>query len=110
LRNSDQDLVKQATEILENRLCIALGPIFGELLQSARTEEEERVILEFWKNLPKVNEEFLFIEAGKLSNRYKLFSKGMGLIDCYILAAVKTNNLKLWTLDKKLLDAYQTLK
>ena len=88
---------------------MALSAVFGELLQGAKNESEEKIILEFWRDLPKVNETELFIEAGKLSFKKKLFSKGVGLIDCYILSAVKANRLSLWTLDKKLLKEYQDL-
>jgi predicted nucleic acid-binding protein len=106
-RNANSTLSLQVIEFLENRIAVGVSSVFGELLQGARNEEEEKLILEFWKNIPKIDEINLFIEAGKLSNRYKLFSKGVGLIDCHILAAAKNNNLNLWTLDKKLFDAYQ---
>ena len=106
-RNNDSVLSIQLIELLENRLAVGISSVFGELLQGAKNEGEERIILAFWKTISKVNEKDLFIEAGRLSNRYKLFSKGVGLIDCHILAAAKNNNLSLWTLDKKLFEAFQ---
>ena len=96
-------------ELLENRLVPALSTVFGELIQGVRSDEEEKVILEFWQYLPKVNEENLFIEAGKISNRFKLISKGVGLIDCHLLAAAFVNSLRLWTLDKRLSEAYSRM-
>jgi predicted nucleic acid-binding protein len=108
-RNNDPSVSNQLIEFLENRIAVGISAVFGELLQGAKNEEEEKIILEFWKNVPKVNELGLFLEAGRLSNRHKLFSKGVGLIDCYILAAARTNNLNLWTFDKKLFDAFQIL-
>jgi hypothetical protein len=88
---------------------VALSAVFGELLQGARNEAEEKIILEFWRDLPKVDETELFIEAGKLAFKRKFFTKGIGLIDGYILYAVKIHKFSLWTLDKKLLKEYQDL-
>jgi predicted nucleic acid-binding protein len=105
-RGTDRSLTDKLVELLENRLAVGLSTVFGELLQGARSEDEEKLILEFWTSISKVDEGDLFIEAGKLSNRYKLFSKGIGLIDCHLLAASKIYHARLWTLDKRLLEAY----
>ena len=109
-RHKDFSLGDRLIEYLENGAAVGLSTVFGELLQGARNDEEEKIILEFWNNIPKLNEEYLFIEAGRLSNRHKLISKGVGLIDCYLLAAAKNYNLSVWTLDKKLLAAYAAIK
>lgn len=85
---------------------IALSPVFGELLQGVRDQREEKIVLDHWRNLPKVDESNLFIEAGRLSFQYNLFSTGVGLIDCYILAAAKVHKLEILSLDKKLQRAY----
>lgn len=109
LRNTDASLSERLAGYLENGMAVALSPVFGELLQSVKTEYEEKAVLEFWSNLPKVDEKNLFLEAGKLSFRHKLAAKGIGLIDCYLLAAAKANNYDLWTLDKRLSDAFVRL-
>jgi predicted nucleic acid-binding protein len=108
-RGRDIVLRDQLAEYLENRIVMGLSTIFGELIQGAKTDDEEKTILEFWNTIPKLNETQLFTEAGKLSNRYKLYSKGIGLIDCHLLAAAKLHDLNLWTLDKKLLEAYSKI-
>ena len=108
-RQSDTKIDELLTSYLEMGEIIAISAVFGELLQGAGGEMEEKMILEFWENLPKVEEE-LFIEAGKLSNQLKLTTRGVGLIDSYILAAVKLNKLTLWTLDKKLVQIYNTIQ
>jgi predicted nucleic acid-binding protein len=108
-RQANPSLNDRMVELLENRLVVGLSSVFGELLQGARTEDEEKIILEFWAHLSKVNEDNLFIEAGKLSNKYKLYSKGVGLIDCHILAAAKAHNLNIWTLDKRLFDVIEKI-
>jgi predicted nucleic acid-binding protein len=109
LRQSDKNINDLMHAYLEDGEVVALSAIFGELLQGAKNESEEKVILEFWKAIPKISETELFIEAGRLSYKSKLISKGVGLIDCYILAAAKNHRLNLWTLDKKLLKAYNSL-
>lgn len=106
-RQTDLKSNQKFAECLESNSVIAISVVFGELLQGVRNDKEEKVILEYWKYLPKIKEDDLFIEAGRISNQYKLFNKGVGLIDCYILAAAKVNKLEVWSLDKKLLQAMQ---
>ncbi len=80
--------------------------VFGELLQGVRDQREEKIVLDHWRNLPKVDESNLFIEAGRLFYRHKLYSAGVGLIDCYLIAAARTHKLDIFSLDKKLLAAF----
>ena len=108
-RNNNPALSERLIEYLESGTAIGLSTVFGELLQGARAEDEERTIMEFWNNIPRINEENLFLEAGRLSDRYKFFAQGVGLIDCHFLAAAKIYNLNIWTLDKKLLESYTQL-
>jgi len=89
---------------------IALSPVFGELLQGVLDQREEKIVMDHWRNLPKVDESHLFIEAGRLSFQHKLYSVGVGLIDCYILAAAKVHKLDIFSLDKKLLRAYLLIR
>jgi len=108
-RQSNTQISDLLTGYLEDSEVVALSPVFGELLQGVKNESEEKLILEFWKALPKVNESDLWIEAGKLSNKKKLMNKGIGLIDSFILASAKANKFSVWTLDKKLQQEYQEL-
>ncbi|MBS1682072.1 MAG: PIN domain-containing protein [Bacteroidetes bacterium] len=109
LRQSDRQLSHKLEILIENNEVIALSCVFGELLQGIKNESEEKLILEFWAHLPKVDEIGLFIEAGKNSSKYKLINKGVGLIDSYILSAVLKHNLSLWTFDRKLNEAYEAI-
>lgn len=93
------------TPYLKRNHIVASSAVFGELLQGVKNKRERTVIEQFWLNLPRLDENALFIEAGRLSNQYKLYSRGIGLIDCYLLAAALKNDCALWTLDKKLLEA-----
>ena len=101
----DLDLVSE----METGNVIALSPVFGELLQGVKSDREEKIIIDLWDDLMKVNEYQLFIQAGKLSYEHKLNTKGIGLIDCAILAAAKINKLEIWSLDKKLIEASKSL-
>lgn len=89
--------------LIEERRIFALECIFGELLQGARAKSEKEVLLNYWLDLPKIDEQNIWIEAGVLSCDGKWFAKGVGLIDLAIVAAARKNDLKVWTLDKKLL-------
>jgi predicted nucleic acid-binding protein len=108
-RQSDPSIDKTLSDLLENNEVVALSAVFGELLQGAKNKSEEKTILEFWEYLPKVEEEELLIEAGKLSREHGLSAKGVGLLDSCILAASRMNNLQVWSLDKKLLEAHSKL-
>ncbi len=109
-RKKDPSIDEQMTEYLTAGRVFGISVVFGELLQGVRDEREEKIILEFWKNLPQVEEKNLFIDAGKLSYQHRLFTKGVGLIDCYILAASKRHHLEIWSLDKRLLQAIKLLE
>ncbi len=88
--------------LLENRQILAIECVFGELLQGAKNKRERETIVLYWDNLPKVNDEELWIEAGKYSFAHRLISKGVGLIDCVIIVAARRENARIWSIDKKL--------
>lgn len=89
--------------LLSQNDVLALSPIFGELLQGAKNNAERAFIIEFWNNLPRINEEDLFIRAGAESGRNKWDSKGVGLIDSFIILAARETVSFVWSLDKNLL-------
>lgn len=109
MRKDDPDLLDILKKYLSRGHVIAVSAVFGELLQGAKSARESNVITLMWESLPKVNEENVFIKAGELSCQHKLFPKGVGLIDSYILASCLDNNLALWTLDRKLQLAFDEL-
>mgnify|MGYP003108917961 CR=1 FL=1 len=95
---------------LKEKHVVAISAVFGELLQGVKNKREHQIIMGFWESLPKVNEENLFIEAGKLSHEYKLYNAGVGLIDTYLLAAALNNDYAVWSLDKKLNKAIDIIE
>ena len=91
------------SELLDRNETLALSPIFGELLQGAKNNREISIIQGFWKNLPKISEDNLFIKAGLESGKNRWVDKGIGLIDSVIISASRDTGSFVWTLDKKLL-------
>lgn len=102
LRGKNPEVTQALKVCLQKRKVVAISAVFGELLQGVKNKRERELVTGFWKNLPHVDETDLFIEAGQVANEYKLNSKGVGLIDGYILSAALRHNLPVWTLDKKL--------
>ena len=109
LKNDDTDLVDILKTYLKRHEVFGVSAVFGELFQEVKSKREQEILEVIWLSLPKVSEEDLFIDAGLLSKEHKLFAKGVGLIDCYILAAAQKNDFALWTLDKKLGRAYDDM-
>lgn len=101
-KKDNTDLETLFKSYLRKNRIFAVSAVFGELLQGVKSKKERRLIEFFWEYLPKLDEDNIFIKAGHLSNQYKLYTKGIGFTDCYILAATLENSLELWTLDKKL--------
>jgi len=99
-RNEDYKLI--INNLLREKKVLAFDFIFGELLQGAR-EHEKAKIINIWEILPKVNISGIGFYAGMYSIEYKLWDKGMGLIDCAIIYATIESKSLLWTLDKKIL-------
>ncbi|MEM0941742.1 MAG: PIN domain-containing protein [Bacteroidota bacterium] len=109
LRQDDQDTIDILRSYLKKNEVFSVSAVFGELYQGVKSNWEKDVINQIRENLPTINEENLFINAGLLSNDHRLYAKGVGLIDCYILVACLQNELALWTKDKKLQAAYEDI-
>ncbi len=101
LRMHEPIATRVEEEITAGRV-LGLSWIVGELLQGAKGAYEIRVLEMFWQQLPKISEESVWIEAGKLSCANKYFEQGVGLIDVATIVAARRANAKVWTLDKKL--------
>ena len=102
LKGNNPEITRSLKPRLQNRKVVAVSAVFGELLQGVKNKREREIIQGFWNSLPHVDETDLFIEAGQIANEYKLYNKGVGLIDGYILSAALKHDLPIWTLDKKL--------
>lgn len=89
-------------KLLEKNKVLTVELIFAELLQGARNKKETEMLKSYFWLIPKAEIENLYILAGEFSQREKLISKGIGLIDACIISAAIFSNSKLWTLDKKI--------
>ncbi|WP_061209325.1 PIN domain-containing protein [Leptospira borgpetersenii] len=91
-------------ELIESSEVLVHEVVFGELLQGCKNKNEVSFILEYWKNLNTLTSDGNFLSAGKLSFESKHIDKGIGLIDSVLINEVKSNKLRFWTLDKKILN------
>ncbi|AXR66902.1 PIN domain-containing protein [Leptospira mayottensis] len=91
-------------ELIESAEVLVHEVVFGELLQGCKNKNEVSFILEYWKNLNTLTPDGSFLSAGKLSFESKHIDKGIGLIDSVLINEVRSNKLRLWTLDKKILN------
>ena len=98
----NETVFRRMQTLLENREITALEPVFGELLQGTKNKRERQVIIDYWKNTPRIDESELWIVAGLYAGEKKLFAKGVGLIDAFIVIASLKTNAQIWTLDEKL--------
>ncbi len=94
----------QFADILAEASVLTVEPIFGELLQGARTEYERDVLLGYWRNLPRADIDGLWVEAGLRSGRNGWIRQGVGLIDAVLVTVTVEQGAQLWTLDRKLLS------
>lgn len=94
--------------LIEASDVIAHEVVFGELLQGCKNKSEIAFVIDYWESLNKIVSNRSFIQAGKLSFENKHLEKGIGIIDSILISETKQRNLKLWTLDKKILKLLQT--
>ncbi|MCW7490903.1 PIN domain-containing protein [Leptospira meyeri] len=89
--------------LIEASDIIAHEVVFGELLQGCKSRTEVTFVLDYWESLSNILSNGTFIQAGKLSFENKHLENGIGIIDSILISETKQRNLKLWTLDKKIL-------
>jgi predicted nucleic acid-binding protein len=90
-------------ELIESSYVLAHEVVFSELLQGCKNKTELNFILEYWESLTNIVSNGSFIQSGKLSFEDKHLGKGIGIIDSILIYETKQKNLKIWTLDKKIL-------
>lgn len=89
--------------LLEHQEVMTTEPIFAELLQGALGQDETKLLMTYFHNLPKPGSENLLLQAGAQSCRERWFAKGLGIIDSSILLAALISEIQLWSLDKNLI-------
>jgi hypothetical protein len=98
----NEEYFQSCQEFIEKGDIITIDLIFAELLQGARNKRETEIIKSYFELIPKVEHPQLYLMAGEYSQKERLFSKGIGLIDACIITATIISDSKLWTLDKKI--------
>jgi len=88
---------------MKHQQVLAIEGVFGELLQGAKNKRETDILLSYWHNLPHGDGSGVWLEAGVLSARRKLISKGVGLIDACLIIVAEKHDATVWSLDRKLL-------
>ena len=91
-------------QLIEQGSIYTVEVVFAELLQGALNAREKQMIIQFYESLPIISTPDSWIHAGEFSFKEKLVSKGIKLIDAYIISTALRENLRLWTLDKKILS------
>lgn len=103
LRRGDSRLV----ELLESASVLMHPFIVGEI--ACGSLADRRTVLELLQDLPAA----AVAESGEVLSfveRHRLWGKGIGYVDVHLLAAVAlTNGATLWTRDKRLRAAAQSL-
>jgi predicted nucleic acid-binding protein len=103
LRRGDAQLVA----LLESASALIHPFIVGEIACGSLADRQ--AVLELLQDLPMAK----VAEAGEVLafiDRHELHGKGIGYVDVHLLAAVKlTHGAKLWTRDKRLRSAAETL-
>ena len=95
-------------DIIESSDVLAHEVVFAELLQGCKNKNELNFILEYWESLSNIVSNGSFIQAGKHSFEDKYLDKGLGIIDSILINEARQKNLKIWTLDKRLLKLLES--
>ncbi|WP_075351476.1 PIN domain-containing protein [Algoriphagus marinus] len=90
-------------DLIDSTDIFSLELIFAELMQGAKGQREVAMIQEFFAQMKILDSPGLIFEAGIFSREQKLLSRGIGLIDSVIIFTAIQFDLKIWTLDKKIL-------
>jgi predicted nucleic acid-binding protein len=87
--------------LIDNKRICCAGIVLAELIQGAKSERELEVLREFRHVFPFFEESIdLWQAAGELSNTLLRKGKSIGLSDCYLAVAAKSNQAAILTLDK----------
>jgi predicted nucleic acid-binding protein len=100
----NRNYIDPGLELIELGMAYSLEVVFAELAQGAKGKREMEVILTFFSNMKLLDSPGLIFKAGVYSQQNRLIEKGIGLIDAILIVCTIENDLKLWTLDKKILS------
>lgn len=82
----------------------------AELLQTAETEEEMKIIQDFTRIFPLLKEPSgAWVEAARLSFKLRRKGKPLPLRDCYVVVLARGNGVLLYTTNKALFQARRAM-
>ncbi len=100
----NRNFIDPGLELIDLGMAYSLEVVFAELAQGAKSTRELDMILAFFSNMKLLDSPGLIFKAGIYSQQNRLIEKGIGLIDAILIVCTIENDLKLWTLDKKILS------
>ncbi|PZX53425.1 hypothetical protein LV84_03149 [Algoriphagus ratkowskyi] len=100
---ANQPYFDRCLELIDNADIYSVELIFAELQQGAKGKREFDMINSFFAQMKILDAPGLIYHAGIFSREQKLLDRGIGLIDALIIFTAIRYNLKVWTLDKKVL-------
>ena len=71
-------------------------------MEVEKTKRENELLEQLYENLPDFTEQEMFLQAGRYSQEERLYAKGVGLIDSFLIVYARSQNAQIWSLDKKL--------
>ncbi|TGM27339.1 PIN domain-containing protein [Leptospira levettii] len=98
-----EPFVSKLITLIETSEVFAHEVVFGEILQGCKNKTELAVVFEYWDSLNQIVSNGSIVNAGSLSFEKKHFEHGIGLIDSILIYETISRNIKLWTLDRKIL-------
>lgn len=100
----NRNFIDPGLELIDLGMAYSLEVVFAELAQGAKSKRELGIILAFFANMKLLDSPGLIFKAGIFSQQNRFIEKGIGLIDAILIVCCMENDLKLWTLDKKILS------
>lgn len=90
-------------ELIDHAEIFSIELIFAELMQGAKGKREIEMIDRFFGQMIILDSPGLIYQAGIFSGDNKLLDRGIGLIDSVIIHTAENFDLRIWTLDKKII-------
>ncbi|WP_339700086.1 PIN domain-containing protein [Algoriphagus aquimarinus] len=90
-------------ELIDHAEIFSIELIFAELMQGAKGKREIEMIDRFFGQMIILDSPGLIYQAGIFSGDNKLLDRGIGLIDSVIIHTAEKFDLRIWTLDKKII-------
>jgi predicted nucleic acid-binding protein len=103
-------IFRDLNALMDEGLVCCLDLIVGELLYSAESEEEMKVLQDFTRVFPVLREfPGAWVEAARLAFQLRQRGKEMSLRDCYMAIMAQSHGVLLYTPNKMLRQARRVM-